>query len=97
MGKMRSQDSGNAGTTTVQELEKTMQSAPPENTMQSASPAAAVYSRGSLHAAWPEGTPFESKRHVDRHGPIVRMEVWNDSAEWLPARAGLAEQAAPSP
>jgi hypothetical protein len=56
---------------------------------------AVVYSRGTLHGAWPDGTPFEGNRYVDRYvvknGLIARMEVWNDSAEWLLVRAGLAE------
>jgi hypothetical protein len=53
-----------------------------------------VYSLGTLHGEWPDGTPFEGNRYVDRyvvsHGLITRMEVWNDSAEWLLMRAGLA-------
>ena len=53
-----------------------------------------VYSIGTLHGEWPDGTPFEGNRYVDRyvvsHGLITQMEVWNDSAEWLMARAGLA-------
>ena len=53
-----------------------------------------VYSLGTLHGEWPDGTPFEGNRYVDRyvvrHGLIVQMEVWNDSAEWLLVRAGLA-------
>ena len=56
---------------------------------------AVVYSRGTLHGAWPDGTPFEGNRYVDRYvvrdGLIVQMDVWNDSAEWLLVRAGLAE------
>ncbi len=56
---------------------------------------AVVYSRGTLHGAWPDGTPFEGNRYVDRFvvrdGMIVQMDVWNDSAEWLLVRAGLAE------
>lgn len=55
---------------------------------------AVVYSRGTLYGAWPDGTPFEGNRYVDRYvvsnGLIVQMAVWNDSAEWLLARAGLA-------
>lgn len=55
---------------------------------------AIVYSRGTLYGAWPDGTPFEGNRYVDRYvirnGVIVQMDVWNDSAEWLLARAGLA-------
>jgi hypothetical protein len=27
---------------------------------------------------------------VVRHGKIVQMDVWNDSAEWMLVRAGLA-------
>jgi hypothetical protein len=53
------------------------------------------YNRGTLHGAWLDGTPFEGNRYVDRyvvrHGLIVEMDVWNDSAEWLLARAGLAQ------
>jgi ketosteroid isomerase-like protein len=55
--------------------------------------ATVVYSLGTLHGEWPDGTPFEGNRYVDRylvrHGRIVQMEVWNDSAEWLMLRAGL--------
>lgn len=53
-----------------------------------------VYSRGTLYGAWPDGAEFEGNRYVDRYevcnGLITRMDVWNDSAEWLLARAGLA-------
>ena len=53
-----------------------------------------VYSLGTLYGEWPDGTPFEGNRYVDRYvvraGLITQMEVWNDSAEWLLARAGLA-------
>ena len=49
-----------------------------------------VYSIGSLHGEWPDGTPFEGNRYVVSMGLIVGMEVWNDSAEWLLVRAGLA-------
>jgi len=46
-----------------------------------------VYSLGTLYGEWPDETPFEGNRYVDRyvvrHGLIVRMDVWNDSAEWL--------------
>ncbi len=59
---------------------------------------AVVYNIGTLHGAWPDGTPFEGNRYVDRlvvrAGLIVRMDVWNDSAEILLARAGLAEDGA---
>lgn len=54
-----------------------------------------VYSLGTLHGQWPDGTPFEGNRYVDRYvvrdGLIVQMDVWNDSAEWLLVRAGLAK------
>jgi hypothetical protein len=54
-----------------------------------------VYSLGTLYGEWPDGTPFEGNRYVDRyvvkHGLIVQMDVWNDSAEWLLIRAGLAQ------
>lgn len=46
-----------------------------------------VYSIGKLYGEWPDGTPFDDNRYVDRFevvdGRIVRMDVWNDSAEWL--------------
>ena len=46
-----------------------------------------VYSLGTLHGAWLDGSAFEGNRYVDRyvvqHGLIVQMDVWNDSAEWL--------------
>ena len=54
-----------------------------------------VYQTGTLYGEWPDGRPFEGNRYVDRYvlrrGRIVRMEVWNDSAEWLLVRAGLAK------
>ncbi len=56
---------------------------------------AVVYSIGTLHGAWLDGMPFEGNRYVDRYvvrnGLITEMEVWNDSAEWLLVRAGLAD------
>ncbi|MDP2447947.1 MAG: nuclear transport factor 2 family protein [Polaromonas sp.] len=52
-----------------------------------------VYSLGTLHGEWPDGTPFEGNRYVDRFivrtGLIAQMDVWNDSAEWLIDRCGL--------
>ena len=52
-----------------------------------------VYSIGTLYGEWPDGTPFEGNRYVDRYvvkaGLITEMDVWNDSAEWLLTRAGL--------
>jgi hypothetical protein len=53
-----------------------------------------VYSIGTLYGEWPDGTAFEGNRYVDRYivrnGLITDMGVWNDSAEWLLVRAGLA-------
>ncbi len=53
-----------------------------------------VYMTGTLYGEWSDGTPFSGNRYVDRFvvsdGKIVRMDVWNDSAEWLLVRAGLA-------
>ena len=55
---------------------------------------AIVYNTGTLHGEWPDGSPFEGNRYVDRYtiraGLIVRMEVWNDSGELLLQRAGIA-------
>ena len=52
-----------------------------------------VYNLGTLHGEWPDGTPFEGNRYVDRFvvrgGKIVQMDVWNDSAERLLIRAGI--------
>ena len=46
-----------------------------------------VYSTGYLYGEWPDGTPFDNNRYVDRFvvrgGMIVKMDVWNDSAEWI--------------
>ncbi|WP_127754395.1 nuclear transport factor 2 family protein [Devosia sp. 1566] len=46
-----------------------------------------VYSIGTLYGEWPDGTPFKDNRYVDRfvvrEGKIVKMDVWNDSAEWI--------------
>ena len=54
-----------------------------------------VYNTGYLYGAWPDGVPFETNRYVDqfvvRDGKIVSTNVWNDSAEILLDRAGLAE------
>ena len=52
-----------------------------------------VYNLGSLYGEWPDGTPFEGNRYVDRFvvrdGKIVQMDVWNDSAERLLIRNGI--------
>jgi ketosteroid isomerase-like protein len=53
-----------------------------------------VYNLGTLHGEWPDGMPFEGNRYVDRFvvrgGKIVQMDVWNDSAERLLVRNGIA-------
>jgi ketosteroid isomerase-like protein len=52
-----------------------------------------VYSVGTLYGEWLDGTPFEGNRYVDRFvvrdGMIVKMDVWNDSAERLLVAHGL--------
>lgn len=52
-----------------------------------------VYSVGTLYGEWPDGTPFEGNRYVDRFvvrgGLIVKMDVWNDSAERILDRRGI--------
>jgi hypothetical protein len=52
-----------------------------------------VYNIGTLYGEWPDGTPFEGNRYVDRfvvrNGEIVQMDVWNDSAERLLLRNGI--------
>jgi hypothetical protein len=52
-----------------------------------------VYNLGTLHGEWPDGTPFEGNRYVDRFvvrsGQIVQMDVWNDSAERLLLRNNI--------
>ncbi|MCV6591935.1 MAG: nuclear transport factor 2 family protein [Silicimonas sp.] len=49
---------------------------------------AAVYTRGTLSGAWPDGTAFEGIRFIDRfevrNGKITRQDVWNDIAEVRP-------------
>ena len=46
---------------------------------------AVVYIRGTLSGEWPDGTPFEGIRFIDRfevsHGKITNQLVWNDLAE----------------
>lgn len=52
-----------------------------------------VYSIGTLYGEWKDGTPFEGNRYVDRfvvrNGKIVKMDVWNDSAERILRRRGI--------
>lgn len=54
-----------------------------------------VFNTGYLYGEWPDGTPFETNRYIDiftvKGGLIVESQVWNDSAEILLARNGLAE------
>jgi hypothetical protein len=54
-----------------------------------------VYNTGYLYGEWPDGEAFETNRYMDsftvRDGKIVRTDVWNDSAEIILARRGLAE------
>ena len=54
-----------------------------------------VYNTGNLYGEWPDGTPFDGNRYIDifvvRDGKIISTNVWNDSAEILLDRAGLAE------
>ena len=56
---------------------------------------AIVYNIGTMYGEWLDGTPFEGNRYVDRyvvkHGLIVQMDVWNDSAERMLLRAGLCQ------
>lgn len=46
-----------------------------------------VYSNGTLYGEWPDGSSFSGNRYLDRfevrEGKITRMDVWNDSAEWI--------------
>ncbi|NNE51424.1 MAG: tautomerase [Sulfitobacter sp.] len=53
--------------------------------MQSEGEQAIVYCRGTLSGEWPDGTPFEGIRFIDRfevtHGMLTRQDVWNDLAE----------------
>ena len=52
-----------------------------------------VYSIGTLYGEWIDGTPFEGNRYVDRFvvrdGFIVKMDVWNDSAERILVMRGI--------
>jgi hypothetical protein len=52
-----------------------------------------VYSVGTLYGEWMDGAPFEGNRYVDRFvvrsGQIVKMDVWNDSAERILVQRGI--------
>ena len=55
-----------------------------------------AYGTGTLYGEWPDGTPFEGNRYVDRFevrdGKITRIDVLNDSAERILKRqAGQPE------
>jgi hypothetical protein len=54
-----------------------------------------VFNTGYLYGEWPDGTAFETNRYIDiftvRDGLILESQVWNDSAEILLERHGLAE------
>lgn len=56
-----------------------------------------VYNTGYLYGEWHDGAAFQTNRYMDkfivRGGKIVQTDVWNDSAEILLAKAGLAEAA----
>lgn len=56
--------------------------------------AVVVFNSGTLFGEWRDGQTFSDNRYIDRFvvraGKIASMEVWNDSAEHLLARAGLA-------
>jgi hypothetical protein len=53
-----------------------------------------VYSIGTLSGEWLDGEPFVDDRYLDRFTikgeKIIKMDVWNDSAERLLERAGIA-------
>lgn len=46
-----------------------------------------VYCTGFLYGVWPDGREFAGNRYLDRYeviaGRISKMDVWNDSAEWI--------------
>lgn len=54
-----------------------------------------VYNTGYLFGEWKDGTTFETNRYMDkfvvRGGKIISTDVWNDSAEIILHKAGLAE------
>lgn len=54
-----------------------------------------VYNTGYLFGEWKDGSTFETNRYMDkfvvRGGKIISTDVWNDSAEILLHKAGLAE------
>ncbi len=52
-----------------------------------------VYNTGTLYGEWHDGSKFEGNRYLDRFvvrgGKIVKMDVWNDSAERLLIANGI--------
>lgn len=56
-----------------------------------------VYNTGFLYGEWKDGSGFETNRYIDifvvRDRKIISTQVWNDSAEILLDKAGLAEAA----
>ncbi len=54
-----------------------------------------VYNTGYLYGEWKDGSSFETNRYMDkfvvRGEKIISTDVWNDSAEILLHKAGLAE------
>ncbi|WP_380055065.1 nuclear transport factor 2 family protein [Falsihalocynthiibacter sp. SS001] len=54
-----------------------------------------VYNTGYLFGEWKDGSTFETNRYMDkfvvRNGKIISTDVWNDSAEIILHKAGLAE------
>ena len=52
-----------------------------------------VTNTGTLYGEWHDGTPFEGNRYLDRFvvrdGKIVKMDVWNDSAERILVQRGI--------
>jgi phenylpyruvate tautomerase PptA (4-oxalocrotonate tautomerase family) len=55
------------------------------DTLQSPDTAAIVYCRGTLSGEWPDGTPFDGIRFIDRFevvgSKLTKQDVWNDIAE----------------
>ncbi len=53
--------------------------------LQTPDDAAVVFCRGTLSGEWPDGTPFDGIRFIDRFevtdGHLTRQDVWNDIAE----------------
>lgn len=53
--------------------------------LQSTGEHAIVYCRGTLSGEWPDGTPFDGIRFIDRFevtaGLLTKQDVWNDIAE----------------